>query len=298
MLRIYEPSFVVKGFWLDTFRTITESFAPMEFYEGCTALVTGASSGLGEEFARQLAPQAQSLVLVARRLDRLDALKKELESLYAPLKVYVYGADIGREDQLVAMVNWLPTQGVKIDFLINNAGMGDRGPFESGDWNRIRQMVDVNVSALTHLIYLLLPSMTLGGRAAILNVSSVAGFIPLPNTAVYSATKAYVNSLTEALAIELRPRGITVTALCPGPIATEFHALAQRSGDVDRSTHVHSMPAFVVTPQEAVRSALLAVSRARARVIPGRLLCVSIALATLVPFFITREILRALRSKL
>ncbi|MGA7879393.1 MAG: SDR family oxidoreductase [Terrimicrobiaceae bacterium] len=270
----------------------------MEFYEGCTALITGASSGLGEEFARQLAPHAQSLVLVARRLDRLDALKKELESLYAPLKVHVYGADIGREDQLVAMVNWLPTQGIKVDFLINNAGIGDRGPFESSDWNRIRQMVDVNISALTHLIYLLLPSMTLGGRAAILNVSSVAGFIPLPNTAVYSATKAYVNSLTEALAIELRPRGISVTALCPGPIATEFHAVAQRPGDVDRSSHVNSMSAFVVTPQEAVRSALVAVSRSRARVVPGRLLCVLVALAAIVPFFITREILRALRSKL
>jgi uncharacterized protein len=156
----------------------------------------------------------------------------------------------------------------------------------------------VNVSALTHLIYLLLPSMTLGGRAAILNVSSVAGFIPLPNTAVYSATKAYVNSLTEALAIELRPRGISVTALCPGPIATEFHAAAQRPGDVDRSSHVNSMSAFVVAPQEAVRSALIAVSRSRARVIPGRLLCVSVALAAIVPFFIIREILRALRSKL
>jgi short-subunit dehydrogenase len=298
MLRICEPSLVLKGFWLDTFRTIIESFALMEFYEGCTALITGASSGLGEEFARQLAPHARSLILVARRLERLDALKKELEALHGDLTVHVYGADVGKEDQLAAMVNWLPTQGVKVDFLINNAGMGDRGPFKSSDWNRIRQMVDVNVSALTHLIYLLLPSMMLGGRAAILNVSSVAGFIPLPNTAVYSATKAYVTSLTEALAIELRPHGITVTALCPGPIATDFHSAAQRPGDVDRSSHVKSMSAFVVTPQEAVRSALIAVSRSRARVVPGRLLCVSVALATLVPFFVTRRVLRALRKML
>jgi uncharacterized protein len=270
----------------------------MLFYEGCTALITGASSGLGEEFARQLAPYVQSLVLVSRRLDRLDSLKRELESLHSQLTVHVYGADIGREDQRLALVHWLPTQNVKVDFLINNAGFGDRGPFESGDWNKIKSLLDVNISALTHLTHLLLPSMTLGGRAAILNVSSVAGFFPLPNTAVYSATKAYVTSLSEALAIELRPRGITVTALCPGPIDTEFHTFSQRPGDVPRTTHVKSFGAVVVTPQQAVRAALVAVSHGRARVVPGPLLCVSVGLATLVPFFIMRQILRSLRKKL
>lgn len=159
-------------------------------------------------------------------------------------------------------------------------------------------MLDVNISALTHLIHLLLPSMTLSGRAAILNVSSVAGFLPLPNTAVYAATKAYVTSLSESLAIELRPRGITVTALCPGPIATEFHAVSVRPGAAARESHVESMPAFVVTPEEAVRAALIAVSRRRARVIPGLLLCIAMLLATMVPFCITREVLRALRNKL
>ena len=270
----------------------------MKFYEGCTALITGASSGLGVEFARQLAPHAHSLVLVARRLERLDALKHELESLHSNLRVHVYGADLGREDQRVAFVNWLPSQNVKVDFLINNAGLGDRGAFESSEWNKVRSILDVNISALTHLIHLLLPSMMLGGRAAILNVSSVAGFIPLPNTAVYSASKAYVTSLSEALAIELRPRGITVTALCPGPISTEFHSVATRPGIEEGPSHAERMPAFVVTPEEAVRTALVAVSRGRARVVPGPLLCVAVALAMLVPFFIIREILRALRNKL
>jgi uncharacterized protein len=270
----------------------------MKFYEGCTVLITGASSGLGEEFAWQLAPYAHSLVLVARRLDRLDALKKQLDSLHSNLRVHVYGADLRREDERVAFVNWLPTQNVKVDFLINNAGLGDRGPFEASDWSRAKSMIDVNISALTHLIHLLLPTMTLGGRAAILNVSSVAGFIPLPNTAVYSATKAYVTSLSEALAIELRPRGITVTTLCPGPIETEFHAISQRPGDVDRASHVKSMAAFGVTPRDAVRTALIAVSRGCARVVPGHLLCASVALATMIPFIVTREILRALRKRL
>ena len=198
------------------------------------------------------------------RLDRLNVLKAELEGAYRSLTVHVYGADLGREDQRVAFVNWLPSQHLTIDFLINNAGLGDRGPFESGDWNRVRTILDVNISALTHLIHLLLPSMTLSGRAAILNVSSVAGFLPLPNTAVYAATKAYVTSLSESLAIELRPRGITVTALCPGPIATEFHSVSLRPGAAARESHVESMPAFVVTPEEAVRAALVAVSRRRA----------------------------------
>ena len=270
----------------------------MKFYEGCTALITGASSGLGVEFARQLAPHAHSLVLVARRLERLDALKHELEFLHSNLRVHVYGADLGREDQRVAFVNWLPSQNVKVDFLINNAGLGDRGAFESSEWNKVRSILDVNISALTHLIHLLLPSMMLGGRAAILNVSSVAGFIPLPNTAVYSASKAYVTSLSEALAIELRPRGITVTALCPGPISTEFHSVATRPGIEEGPSHAERMPAFVVTPEEAVRTDLVAVSRGRARAVPGPLLCVAVALAMLVPFFIIREILRALRNKL
>ena len=140
--------------------------------------------------------------------------------------------------------------------------------------------------------------MTLGGRAAILNVSSVAGFYPLPNTAVYAASKAYVTSLSEALAIELRPKGVTVTALCPGPIETEFHTLARRPGVDAIESHVESLPAFVVTAEEAVRTALMAVSRGRARVVPGPFLCLCIALAAIVPFFITRELLRAWRNKL
>jgi uncharacterized protein len=270
----------------------------MKFYEGCTALITGASSGLGAEFARQLAPDVHALVLVARRMERLDGLKSELESAYQGLKVYVYGADLGSEDQRVAFVEWLASQNLKVHFLINNAGLGDQGTFDSSDWNRIKAILEVNISALTHLTHLLLPSMTLSGRAAILNVSSVAGFLPLPNIAVYAATKAYVTSLSEALAIELRPKGITVTALCPGPVATEFHSVAQRPGVGTPESHVDSMPAFVVTPEEAVRTALVAVSRGRARVVPGLLLCIAMGLTAVVPFFITREVLRALQKKL
>lgn len=269
----------------------------MKFYEGCTALVTGASAGLGAEFARQLAPHVHSLVLVARRLDRLESLRDEL-ARHRQLNVYIYGADIADEAQRLKLAAWLKDQNIKIDFLVNNAGRGDQGPFESSEWNRVKSMLDVNISALTHFCHLLVPSMTLGGRAAILNVSSVVGFFPLPNMAVYSATKAYVTSLSEALAMELRPRGITVTALCPGPVPTEFFAVASREGGGEREAHYHTMPAFAATPGEVVRAGLEAVARDRVRVIPNPVLCLAVSLALLVPFFITRQILRTFKDRL
>jgi hypothetical protein len=140
--------------------------------------------------------------------------------------------------------------------------------------------------------------MSASGRAAILNVSSVAGFIPLPNMAVYAATKAYVTSLSEALAIELRPKGITVTALCPGPVPTEFFETATRPGDGDRANHFKTFPAFVVSAPEAVQAGLEAVARDRARVVPGPLLAVAVGLALAVPFCIVRHFLRAKAASL
>ncbi len=268
----------------------------MKFYEGCTALITGASSGLGAEFARQLAPVARGLVLVARREDRLEALREELLEIQPQLQVEIYGADLAVEEQRTRLAGWLEERGIGIDFLINNAGLGDHGHFDSSDWGRVRSMIDVNIGALTHLTHLLLPSMLRSGRAAILNVSSVASFFPLPNMAVYSATKAYVTSLTEALAIELRPKGITVTALCPGPVPTEFFDVARRGEDA--TAHYETMGPVVVTPAVAVRTGLEAVAKDRARVVPGLLLAVSVGVALVVPFFVTREILRLFSKKL
>jgi hypothetical protein len=140
--------------------------------------------------------------------------------------------------------------------------------------------------------------LIVGGRGAILNVSSVAGFFPLPQMAVYAATKAYVTSFSEALAMELRPKGITVTALCPGPVPTEFFDIATRAGDEDRASHFQMFPAFVVTPAEAVREGLLAVIRERARIVPGPLLATAVGLALLVPFFIVRHFLKSRAASL
>jgi len=263
----------------------------MKFFEGCTALITGASSGLGAEFARQLAPYARGLVLVARRKDRLEELAAELQSIHPALDVRTYVADLSDSGQREALAAWTASEKIGIDFLINNAGLGDHGEFASSKWSRVKAMLDVNISALTHLTHLLVPAMIRSGRAAVLNVSSVAGFFPLPHMAVYSATKAYVTSFSEALAIELRPQGITVTALCPGPVPTEFFDVATREGEQDAADHFKTFPAFVVSPQEAVLAGLRAVAKDRARVVPGPLLAASVAVALVVPFFIIRRIL-------
>jgi short-subunit dehydrogenase len=298
MLRMVEPSFVVKGFWLARGWTIMEGGDAMKFFQGCTALITGASAGLGTEFARQLAPVAQSLVLVARRNDRLEALRAELAEKFPRLSVFTYAADLADAGARVAFVKWLREQGIQIDFLVNNAGLGDHGAFETSEWERVSAMLDVNISALTHLTHMLLPSMRGAGRSAILNVSSVASFFPLPNMAVYAATKAYVTSFSEALRMELRDTGVSVTALCPGPVKTEFFSVAVRPGGEDVVSHDESMPIFRVTPAEAVRTALEAVARDRARVVPGSVLAVAVAVAMLVPFFIVRRLIQAGRSRI
>lgn len=263
----------------------------MKFFEGCTALITGASSGLGAEFARQLAPVARGLVLVARRRDRLEELASELRAIHPGLDVRTFGADLGDEAQRISLAGWIESEGVALDFLINNAGLGDHGEFVAGPWARAKAMLDVNIAALTHLTHLLLPAMLRSGRAAVLNVSSVASFFPLPHMAVYSATKAYVTSFSEALAIELRPKGITVTALCPGPVATEFFGVATREGEGSAADHFKTFSAFTVSPEDVVWAGLRAVANDRARVIPGPLLAISVAVALAIPFFLIRRII-------
>lgn len=268
-----------------------EILQAMKFFEGCTTLITGASSGLGAEFARQLAPYARLLVLVARRNERLETLAGELRGIHPHLDVRVFAADLALEDRRIALASWLETENIPVDFLINNAGLGDHGDFETSDWGRVRAMLDVNISALTHLTHLLVPRMITRGRAAVLNVSSVASFFPLPNMAVYSASKAYVTSFSEAIAMELRPHGITVTALCPGPMPTEFFEVATREGGAGSASHFEAFPAFVVSAREAVEAGLRAVAHGRARVIPGLLLAAAVAVGLAVPFFIVRRII-------
>ena len=255
----------------------------MTSFHGCTALITGASSGIGREIACQLAPEARELILVARRMERLEALRAELER--PGLTVQCHAVDVADGKQVDDLVRTLKASGTHVDFLVNNAGVGDHGLFEQSDWNRVKAMLDINIQALTQLTHAILPQLVESGRGAILNVSSVASFLPLPKMTVYAATKAYVTSFSEGLRGELRGTGVSVTALCPGPVDTEFFNIAERP----EATESAPAPEFFKVPlEQVVREALNGVLRDRARVVPGKHVWLIMTIATLVPIAILR----------
>jgi short-subunit dehydrogenase len=189
-----------------------------------TALITGASSGIGLELTKLLAGDKHRLVITARRIDALNQIAEnarsrgvQVDALHADL-----ATDVGARD-LVAAIN---DRGIAVDILINNAGFGTHGRFWENDVDQEQALLHVNVVSLTLLTRLLLPGMVARGRGRILNVASTAAFVPGPLMANYYASKAYVLSLSEALANELKGTGVTVTALCPGPTATAFQSRA------------------------------------------------------------------------
>jgi uncharacterized protein len=183
-------------------------------------LVTGASSGIGAELARVFAQRGYALVLTARRRERLDALAGELRGLGS--HVEVIATDLGTPDAPRRLIEEVDALGIVLHTLVNNAGFGLRGKFATLPYERQIAMVELNVTALTKLCGLVLPRLMARRGGGILNVASTAAFQAGPNMAVYYATKAYVLSLSEALHEEAKPHGVTVTALCPGPTATEF----------------------------------------------------------------------------
>ena len=220
------------------------------------ALITGASAGLGVDFARQLSARGERLVLVARRKDRLDALAAELGNARA------VGLDLsepGAADRLTAD---LAAHGEHVELLVNNAGFGLTGRFAELDGERQRQMVDLNCGALVELAHGVLPGMIERGQGRILNVASTAAFQPGPGMAVYFATKAFVLSFSEALHEEMKSQGVTVSALCPGPTATEFGEIAG-FGPSNASSKLAAASGPVVA------AGLNGLDRGRAIVIPG-----------------------------
>ncbi|MDQ3119382.1 MAG: SDR family oxidoreductase [Verrucomicrobiota bacterium] len=253
--------------------------------DDCTALITGASAGIGREFARQLAGRAGSLVLVARRRDRLEELRRELTSSHSNLRVHVHSFDLAQTDQVERLCAALEQDGIGIDLLINNAGLGDRGDFVGAEPQRILDMLLVNVVALTALTRRLLPGMIARKKGAVLNVSSCASFLPMATMAVYAATKAYVTSFSEAIGAELRGTGIHVTALCPGPVHTEFASVAARGADVDQQI----APGFTHVPVgDVVRDGIRGVEAARPIVIPGFVMKLGMLLVRLTPMPVLR----------
>ncbi len=256
----------------------------------CSALITGASSGIGGEFARQLANRARSIVLVARRSERLADLRDELLNRNPNLDVHVRIVDLADKAQIELLIDSLARDKIDVDLLINNAGLGDLGPFATSDPMRNEQMALVNMVALTSLTRHLLPQMIANRRGGILNVSSSAGFLPIPGDAVYAATKAYVTSFSEALRAELRGTGVRVCAVCPGPVRTEFQEVASRPG---RNVKPGPGPDFLqVSVAQVVREALAALEADRPLVIPGFAMKLAMFLTRLMPMPVVRLILR------
>lgn len=252
---------------------------------GCCALITGASAGIGREFARQLTGRAGALVLVARRLERLEELRDELTKRDPNLNVLIRAVDLSQSSEVDELCAWLERDKIVVDFLINNAGLGDRGVFATSDPQRVREMLAVNMVALTVLTRALLPAMIQKKRGAILNVSSSAGFLPMKKLAVYAATKAYVTSFSEGLRAEVQGSGIAVTALCPGPVHTEFGQVARRNS----SKPEKSGPEFAhVSVEETVRIGLQAVERGKPLVVPGLLIKIAMLLIRVTPMPLLR----------
>jgi short-subunit dehydrogenase len=227
------------------------------------ALVTGASSGIGEQFAYVLAREGRDLVIVARRKDRLETVAEKARKEGAP-HVRSIAADLSARDAPGALFESLRDDKISVDILINNAGFGTRGRFDRLALTRELEEIELNVNALVALTRLFLPAMVAAHRGTIINVASIAGFQPLPYMATYAATKAFVVSFTQAIAAELAGTGVNVSALCPGPVLTEFQAVAG-------ITKVRFPSLGLVDPKTVAEDGLAAARRGKAVSISGRL---------------------------
>lgn len=225
------------------------------------ALVTGASSGIGAEFARQLAARGMHLILVARRENLLKQLAEELHRLHGT-KCEIIVADLSLAEEPARLLAEVERRGLTIELLVNNAGFGYRGEIETTDIPRVLEMIRLNIGALTELTLRVLPGMMQRGHGGVINVGSVAGFQPVGYMSVYAASKAYVLHFSESLWAEAREKGVTVTTLCPGPTRTDFFDVARAPADW-LATH----SAQEVKP--VVRTALKAFEKRRQYVVAG-----------------------------
>ena len=233
--------------------------------EKSVALVSGASSGIGEAIARELAARGYGLALAARREERLVALATELGAQHG-ISAEVHRADLGDPAGREALATALEEQGREVAILVNNAGVGDYEDMVDADRDALLRMVRLNCEALLDLTSRYLPEMARRGSGAVINVASTAAFQPLPGNATYAATKAFVLSFSEAIHSELGGSGVAVTAVCPGPVKTEFAEVAG-VGDAERTT-----PDLVWTPvEEVARAAVDGAEKNKRVVVPGLL---------------------------
>ncbi len=232
----------------------------MKSFKGATVLVTGASSGIGEAFARNLADRGANLILTARSEDRLHQIAAELTEKHT-IQAHVFPGDLSQPDTPRQLWGEVQSASLSVDVLINNAAFGKCGPFLAYDYQSHQDMLNLNIKALVGLTHLFLPSMLKKGDGGVINVASTAAFQPIPYLATYSATKAFVLGFSESLWGEYHEHGLTILALCPGNTATNFAEAA--NVDVARMPRAE-------TPERVVEEGLKAFLKGRNYVIPGR----------------------------
>ncbi len=249
-------------------------------------VVTGASSGIGRELARQLGPRASALALVARRRDRLEELAAELVRANPGLEVHVVPCDLADPTATRALGPQLLAALGEVDVLVNNAGLGVMGTFDHSELSRLQGMIEVNVGSLVTLTHALLPGMVARRRGAVLNISSGFGMAFAPGFAVYVGTKHFVTGFTEALRLDLHGTGVVATQVCPGPVATEFE-------DVAGNFTGQEVPGLVqISPAQCAREALNGLERGEAIVYPGFLIRVGMNLLGWTPRFAQRLVMQ------
>ena len=253
----------------------------MYSYTGKTALITGASSGIGEAFARLLAARGMNLVLVARSEDKLRALAQELSQQHG-IRANVVPADLYRECAAQEVYQQTQELGIPVDLLVNNAGFGTYGHFDSLDSEREHEEITLNVTALVDLTHAFVPAMAERKDGGVINVASIAAFQPLPYQAVYGACKAFVLSFSLALWGEYRKRGVRVVALCPGPTATNFFTILGADG-VPMMGKMH-------TPETVVMAGLRALDQGHPYAVEGRRNAFGAQLTHMTPLALTTRV--------
>jgi short-subunit dehydrogenase len=244
-----------------------------------TCIVTGASSGIGAEIARELASRGLGVTLVARREDRLRELAADIATTHA-VRAEVVAADLSDIDSRRALVATVAERGLGVDVLVNNAGLSTTGPVHASDPDREVAMIRTDVEAIVHLCSLVLPGMVARGQGGVLNVASTAAFQPLPGQSAYGASKAFVLSYSRAVRAELKGTGVTMTVLCPGPVQTEFAETAGFSAEESEN----ALPKFMwVSAPDVAKVAVKGLDRDRAVVIPGASNRIGAAVAHLTP---------------
>lgn len=234
--------------------------------DGGTVLITGASSGIGRQFAAQLAARAGTLVMVARRAGLLEGLRADLAAAHPRLQVAAVPVDLSDERDADRGMTAVREQVGAVDVLINNAGLGDQALFDAADWTRTRQVLHTNVVAVAQLTALLVPSMVERGRGGVLNMGSGAGLTVMPAAAAYSASKHFIDGFSEALRADLAGTGVVVTQVCPGPVDSDFDTVAGTAGGMTGGP-----PQFLrISAARCAREALAGFDAGKPLVFPGR----------------------------